>query len=97
MTLHILLTNNYHHVYSSMQHAKCSNPSDSFLDAGTMLSTVESRVKENFTKEEAGRVMYVKWDEIMDEKYKQKVEYLKSLYNQKTELQNFIHEFEFED
>lgn len=58
-----------------------------------ILSKVKSEIEQKFPKEVTERIVYVKWNEIGDEKFKQKIEYLKSLYNQNVDFQNTIHLF----
>ena len=58
-----------------------------------ILNAVKSKVENELSEEDKGRIIYVKWEEIRDEKYQNKVEYLKSLYNEETDFQSFIHSF----
>lgn len=58
---------------------------------GKILKEVRLKIETEFSKEDAERVIYVKWDDIVDEKYKQKVGFLKSIYNKTGDFQNYIH------
>jgi tRNA-dependent cyclodipeptide synthase len=55
-----------------------------------VLKDVKSKIETELPAEMIDRIEYVKWQEITDKKYKQKVNYLNSLYNQKTEFKDFI-------
>lgn len=58
-----------------------------------ILNAVKLRTESELSEEDRARIEYVKWEEIRDGKYQRKVEYLKSLYNEETDFQSFIHSF----
>ncbi len=55
-----------------------------------ILATIREAVERRFSPEEVVRIMYVTWDEIADEKYREKVAFLKSLYSTDADFQNSI-------
>jgi len=56
-----------------------------------ILGEVKSEILKKISVESANRIIFVKWSEIVDDKYKQKTEYLMSIYGKETDFQNSIH------
>lgn len=55
-----------------------------------ILSSVKERVDNDFSDEEKNKIIYVKWNEIVDYSYKEKVSYLYGLYKNNIEFHNTI-------
>ncbi len=56
-----------------------------------VLNDIKKKIESSFSVEEKSRVIYVKWNELVDEKYKQKVKFLKFLYEDNLNFQGAIH------
>jgi tRNA-dependent cyclodipeptide synthase len=55
-----------------------------------ILGRTRSRIEQELSPEEASRVVYVKWDEISDDSYKRKVEFLRDFFQTNLDFRNAI-------
>lgn len=55
------------------------------------LNEIKSKIEESLSKEEQDKIVYLKWEELRDINYQNKVDYLMSLYNKENHFQNKIH------
>jgi len=58
-----------------------------------LMQKIKEKVKVTFNKEEQSKIVYAKWNDIADAKYKEKVKYLYTLYNSNSEFRNYIENF----
>lgn len=56
-----------------------------------LLNDVKERIESTFSKEDIEKVHYATWDELVDENYIQKKNYLYSLYDSNDEFRDLIH------
>lgn len=57
----------------------------------TILREAKEKIEEEFSQEDANRVLYAKWKDIADDSYKKKVDYLMELYGGDVNFKNAIH------
>lgn len=55
-----------------------------------MLEDVRREAEKNFSPQEQSRIIYAMWDDITDENYRKKVEYLYDLYDSNSEFKSCI-------
>jgi tRNA-dependent cyclodipeptide synthase len=67
------------------------------LDQGSMiLLDVKNQVEKIFSKDDTNRIYYANWNNLLDESYKKKLEYLYSFYLKNEEFKKRIHELVIE-
>lgn len=58
-----------------------------------ILKDVKREAEKKFSKNENEKIVYVKWDEIIDDKYKQKLKFVRDFYKNNQDFRNFIVSF----
>lgn len=75
-------------VRNKIAHGKALNKANE--QGNEILSAVKKAAEEYFEEKEIERITYAKWNDLVAEKYNQKVEYLRYLYDHNNEFQNCI-------
>ncbi len=56
-----------------------------------VLNKVKSEVKRRFSQEKVEKIVYVRWQDLVDESYRNKLDYLRFFYKKDDEFRNTIH------
>lgn len=56
-----------------------------------LLNAVKAEIEKTFPEEEKRRIVYAKWNDIVDESYRTKLEYLYTKYNTDIQFRDVIH------